>query len=413
MARYSFQAKNFQGKMVAGELEAGSEVDAKNKIRGQQLIPLRIVARGEGPATAATPIKGESFLTALLAQRVDTKSMQIFTRQLSVLVNAGIPVVDALRILGQGMQPGLLKDATLKTKSLIENGRKLGDAMGATPTVFDRFYVNMVRASEETGKLDVILNRMATYLDKTAKIKGQVKGALVYPAIIISVAVLVITLILIYVIPKFQELYGNSGKELPAITQMVVGLSNFVINKWYLVIGSLIFVPMFALAYYRTEEGKETCDRLFLQIPLFGALIQKSSIARLSRTLSTLLSSGVSLTASLEIAGRTAGNVTFEEIMERSKAAVTEGKPLANPLQKEKWIPDMVVQMIMVGEQTGATDQMLSKVADFYEDEVDNAVRAMTSVIEPLMMAVLGGIIAFLVVAMYLPVFDMASVVGG
>lgn len=410
MAKYAFQAKNFQGKVVTGEIEANSEDEVRAKIRNQQMIPLKVAERA---AAAATAPKSETFISALLAERVDSRQLQIFTRQFSVLINAGIPVVDALRILGQGLRPGILKDAALKTKTLIEGGRKLGDAMAASPTVFDRFYVNMVKASEETGKLDVILERMASYLDKAGKIKSQIKGALVYPAIIVVIAFLVVTMILVFVIPKFQELYSSTGKGLPAITQMVVHLSDLFIHKWYFILGSVILIPMVLIAYYRTDEGKNTLDRLFLDIPLFGALIQKGAIARISRTLSTLLSSGVSLTGSLEIAGRTSGNVVFEEIMMRCNAAVTEGKPFAYPLLREKRIPDMVVQMIMVGEQTGATDQMLAKVADFYEDEVDNAVKALTSVIEPLMMAVLGGIIAFLVVAMYLPVFDMASVVGG
>jgi type IV pilus assembly protein PilC len=261
--------------------------------------------------------------------------------------------------------------------------------------------------------LDGILQRLSIYMEKSEKLKKQIKGAMVYPIAIIGVAIIVVTGILVFIIPKFQELYSNGGKELPAITQVVVNMSTFCTQKWYILLAGIIGIPYMLIQYYQSDEGKDTFDRLFIQAPIFGDLVQKSAVAKMTRTLSTLLSSGVSVIEALDIASKTAGNAVIEEALARSKDSVISGKPLAAPLAKEKMIPEMVVQMISIGEQSGTMDQMLGKIADFYEDDVENAVKAFTSLIEPLLMVVLGGIIAFLVIAMYLPIFDMANVAGG
>lgn len=405
MARYQFQARNAAGKIQIGQIEAGSESEAVLKIKSQNMMPLKIIV-----AQQAT---GANAAASFFAPRVPSKDLQIFTRQFSTLINAGIPVVDSLRILSEGKRNILLKEAAAKVKSSIEGGRRLGDAMSMMPLVFDKFYVNMVRAGEEAGILDNILNRLAIYLEKSEKIKKQVTGAMVYPSAIILVAGLVITGILVFIIPKFQELYAASGKALPGITQMVVDLSHFLVTKWYIVIGGLVVTPYGLLTYYRTDEGKTVFDRIFIRAPVIGDLVQKSSIARMSRTLSTLLSSGVGVVEALDIAAKTAGNKVIEDALYRSKESVIAGKPLAAPLGREKNIPDMVVQMIAIGEESGQMDVMLGKIADFYEDDVENAVKAMTSLIEPLLMVFLGGAIALLVTAMYLPIFDLANVSGG
>lgn len=406
MARYQFQARNAVGKIQLGQVEAGSESEAVLKIKSQNLMPLKIIVAPQSGGAGAS-------VAGLFTPRVPSKDLQIFTRQFSTLINAGIPVVDSLRILSEGKRNLLLKEAAAKVKTSIEGGRRLGDAMSTMPLVFDKFYVNMVRAGEEAGILDNILNRLAIYLEKSEKIKKQVTGAMVYPSAIIIVAGLVITGILVFIIPKFQELYSASGKALPAITQMVVDLSHFLVTKWYIVIGGLFVTPYGLITYYRTDEGKTVFDRIFIRAPVIGDLVQKSSIARMSRTLSTLLSSGVGVVEALDIAAKTAGNKVIEDALFRSKESVIAGKPLAAPLGKEKNIPDMVVQMIAIGEESGQMDVMLGKIADFYEDDVENAVKAMTSLIEPLLMVFLGGSIAVLVTAMYLPIFDLANVTGG
>ncbi len=409
MARYLFQARNAAGKVQTGQLEAADEADLRQKLKSQNMVPLRIV-QAPAPKGSVAGAAGSLFGGP---KKANTKDLQIFTRQFSTLINAGIPVVDALKLLGDGKRDPTLKEAAQKVRTQIEAGKRLGDAMGTMPHIFDRFYVNMVRAGEEAGILDGILMRLSTYMEKAEKIKKQVVGALVYPAAIIVVAVIVIVGILIFVIPKFQEMFSSAGKELPAITQVVVNMSQFLIQKWYLVPVLAIGIPYATFTWYQTPEGRDTFDRIIIRIPLFGELIQKSAVAKLSRTLSTLLSSGVSVMEALDIAAKTAGNAVIEEALIRSKESVMSGRSLAQPLSKEPMIPDMVAQMIAIGEQSGTLDTMLGKIADFYEDDVENAVKALTSMIEPLLMIFLGGTIAVLVLAMYLPIFDMANVVGG
>jgi len=406
-----FQAKTVNGQVQMGQLEAADETDARNKLRGRSLTPLKLLVVG-GSRAAAGGASGGS-LGGIFEKRVPSKDMQIFTRQFSTLINAGIPVVDSLKMLGEGKRNELLKDAANQVRLSIESGKRLGDSMAALPKVFDRFYVNMVRAGEEAGILDGILLRLSTYMEKAEKIKKQVKGALFYPAAILIVAGIVIAGILIFVIPKFQEMYKGAGQELPAITQLVVHMSDFLIHKWYLAIGGAFAIPYFTMSWLKTPEGKDTFDRTMIKMPIFGELIQKAAVAKMTRTLSTLLSSGVGVVEALDIASKTAGNKVIEDALVRSKESVISGRPLAAPLMKEPLIPDMVTQMIAIGEQSGTLDTMLSKIADFYEDDVENAVKAMTSLIEPIMMVFLGGIIAVLVLAMYLPIFNMANVVTG
>ncbi|MFN7454220.1 MAG: type II secretion system F family protein [Pseudobdellovibrionaceae bacterium] len=406
MAKFMYQAKTAAGQVTVGQLEASDEAEVRVRLKAMNMQPLRLVKTSSGPSLSFN-------FESLGKKKVSGKELQIFTRQLATLINAGITIVDSLKMLSEGKRNPQLKEAAARVKSSIEQGKRLGDAMAANPEVFDRFFVNMVRAGEEAGILDGILNRLAVYMEKSEKIRKQVSGALVYPAAIIVVAAIVISGILIFVIPQFQDLYKGAGQELPAMTQMVVALSNFFRNQWYIVLALMIGIPYGFLAYYRSPEGKDTMDRIFIQLPVFGELIQKSAVAKMTRTLSTLLSSGVSVIEALDIASKTAGNKVIEDALLRSKESVTSGRPLAAPLAKEKMIPDMVTQMIAIGEQSGTLDVMLGKIADFYEDDVENAVKAMTSLIEPLMMIFLGGAIAFLVVAMYMPIFGMANLAGG
>jgi len=404
MAKFQYQAKNSSGQMVQGELEAANQQEAIIRLRAQQLLPVRVVQFG-----AARPAAGRS--AGLFAPRVKGKDLQIFTRQFATLINAGIPVVDSLKILSEGLRPGLLKTASAQVKTSIEGGRRLADSMAQVPNVFDRLYVNMIQAGEEAGILDGILQRLASYMEKSEKLKAQVKGALVYPMVIIVVALIVITGILVFIIPKFMEFFASSGKEPPMLTQLVVSLSNSMIHNWYVYIVAIVVLPFAFMQWLKTDGGRDSFDRFIMKAPVFGEVVQKSAIARLTRTLSTLLSSGVGLIEAIEIASKTAGNIVIEQSLLRCKESVTQGRTFAAPLSKEKAFPEMVVQMISIGEQSGTLDIMLGKIADFYEDEVETAVKAMTSLLEPLLMVVLGGIIAVLVVAMYLPIFNMADVV--
>ncbi|MEK2645016.1 type II secretion system F family protein [Bdellovibrio sp. BCCA] len=404
MAKFQYQAKNSGGQMVQGEIEAASQQEAIIRLRAQQLLPVRVVQFGAARASA-----GKN--ASIFAARVKGKDLQIFTRQFATLINAGIPVVDSLKILSEGLRPGLLKEASAQVKTSIEGGRRLADSMAQVPNVFDKLYVNMIQAGEEAGILDGILQRLASYMEKSEKLKAQVKGALVYPMVIIVVAMIVIAGILVFIIPKFMEFFASSGKEPPMLTQMVVNLSNSMIHRWYIYLVVLVVGPFAFMQWIKTDDGKNTFDRFLMKAPVFGEVIQKSAIARLTRTLSTLLGSGVGLIEAIEISAKTAGNIVIEQSLLRCKDSVTQGRTFAAPLGKEKAFPEMVVQMISIGEQSGTLDVMLGKIADFYEDEVETAVKAMTSLLEPLLMVVLGGIIAVLVIAMYLPIFNMADVV--
>ena len=407
MPRFLYQAKSANGQLMTGQLDATDEADARAKLRIKSLTPLRLVKSGGGASQALSGIE------ALMQKRVPPRDLQIFTRQFSTLINAGIPIVDSLKMLSEGKRNPMLKDVAVSVRESIESGKRLGDSMALHPLVFDRFFVNMIRAGEEAGILDGILGRLSTYLEKSEKIKKQISSAMVYPGVIIGVACLVVTGILVFIIPRFQDLYTSSGKQLPAITMVVVNLSHFFLHQWYIVLLIAIGTPILFLQWYRTDGGKVSMDRILISSPVFGELVQKAAVARMTRTLATLLGSGVSVVEALDIAARTAGNAVVEEALVRSKEAVISGRPLAAPLQREKMIPDMVTQMIAIGENSGTLDIMLGKIADFYEDDVENAVKGMTSIIEPILMVVLGGIIAVLVVAMYLPIFDMASLSGG
>ncbi len=406
MGKFAFQVKNNRGQLSQGEMEAGSESEVRLKLKSQNLEVVRLVARVQ--STPTKKVSGGGFHFG----GVKGKDLQIFTRQFATLINAGIPVVDSLKILSEGLRPGLLKEAASEVKHSLEQGRRLGDAMAQKPRCFDRLYVNMIRAGEEAGILDTILNRLAVYIEKSEKIKSQVKGAMVYPAVIMLVAVVVITGILVFIIPKFTTFYASSGSEPPALTMMVVRLSDFLVQQWYYPLAGLFVLPYLFFQWVKTPGGKETFDGIVFRMPIFGEVAQKSSIARLSRTLSTLLSSGVGILEAIEIAARTAGSSVIEKALSRCQEQVRLGKTFASQLMKDKIFPDMVNQMIAIGEQSGTMDVMLGKIADFYEDEVETAVKALTSVLEPLMMVILGSIIAVLVLAMYLPVFNMGDVVG-
>lgn len=409
MATYIYQARAISGKIMTGRLDAKDEPDAKIKLRSRQLIPLKLTLVQGG-----TPKRGEleEALFKFMAPRITTKELKLFTRQFSTLINSGINIADCLRILSEGQISSLLKEALLQIRSSIEMGRRLSESMAQHDRVFDSLYINMIRAGEEAGIIDTILMRLSTYIEKNERIKQQVKSALVMPGVIVFVAILVISGILLFIIPKFKEIFEGSGKSLPALTELVLTFSDAFRSKWY------IFVLFFggagtSLAYYvSTEQGKKDLDVFLIRAPVIGDVVQKSAVARMSRTLSTLLGSGIGLLEAIDIAAKTSGNYVIEKALTECKDAVTSGKPFHVPLARQKDLPMLVGQMVSIGEQSGSLDAMLGKVADFYEEEVENAVRAATQLIEPVLMVGLGLSIAVIMVAMYLPVFTMGDTIG-
>ncbi|MCB0407477.1 MAG: type II secretion system F family protein [Bdellovibrionales bacterium] len=406
MPTFQFQAKAMNGKTVSGELDAATDVEARVKLRSQKLIPIKLKVKG---GAGVDEKRGFSFGGG---ESVKAHDLQVFTRQFAVLVNAGVPVVQSLQSMSEGGRSPALTRAIRVVLGEVEKGKRLAEALAMKPNVFDEMYRNLIRAGEEGGVLDEVLDRLADYIEKAAALKSKVTGALWYPAIIILVAFGVIAGIMIFVIPQFVEMFESMGQELPGLTLMVIGASKFFVAYWYAIIAVLIAIPMSVKQYYKTKDGRRFIDEIMLMLPVLGDLVQKGGIAKIARTLSTLLGAGVRIMDSIDIAATTAGNVVLETDLLKAKDAIAKGKNLAEPLSQSKHFPKMVCQMIKVGEDTGNLDAMLSKIADFYESEVEATAEAMTSLIEPLLMVFLGGIIAVIVVAMYLPIFKLASAVG-
>lgn len=403
MGAFLFQAKTPEGKMVKGEVSAASEAEARVKLRAQRLQPVQLMMKGAVTTKAVSKTYG----------RVDAKELQVFTRQFAVLIASGVPVVQSLEAMVGGGRSANLNNTLRAIIAEVAQGKRLAETMKKHPQIFDQMYTNLVHAGEESGKLEAVLDRLAGYIEKSVKLKGKLKGAMFYPIAVLAVSFLVISGILWFVIPKFVEIFESSGMALPWLTQKVVDASENFKSYWYLYIGTVIAIPFGLKQYYATADGKRTLDTFFLRIPLFGDLIIKGSVARFSRTMATMLSAGVKIIEAIDIAAGTAGNYVIEQTLLASRESINKGKTFSEPIRKSKILPEMVGQMISVGEQTGSLDAMLDKVANFYEEEVEQATDALTSVIEPIMMVFLGGIVAVLVIAMYLPIFGMAGAATG
>ncbi len=406
MPVFVWEGTNSAGRKVAGEMDARDVQSVFNSLRNQRINPVakRIREKGKG---FEMELKIPGF-----GDKVRGRDVVLFTRQFATMIDAGLPIVQGLEILAKQGDNKAFKKCLLLVKESVESGGTLADGMAKSPKAFDDLYRNMIAAGEAGGILDIILERLAVHSEKTMKLQREIKTAMIYPAVVISAAILVTLVLLIFVIPTFAEMFADFGSALPLPTQIVINMSNFLLANWYIIFGSIAGFAFWFRRFYATPRGKEIVHPIALKLPIFGDIIRKVAVARFTRTLGTMVSSGVPILEALNICARTAGNKVVEKDVLRARVAISEGKSMMEPLSESVVFPPMVVQMIGVGEQTGALDAMLQKIADFYEDEVDTAVGAMKQLIEPIMILVLGVIIGTLVVAMYLPIFKMGSVVN-
>ncbi|HEX9724703.1 MAG TPA: type II secretion system F family protein [Vicinamibacteria bacterium] len=397
MPSYVFKGKTRSGAATSGERSADSKDAVIAMLRREQILVTSVKEKGK---EIALPRFGSG---------ITPKAVAIFTRQFSVMIDAGLPLVQCLEILGTQQDNPNFQKVLLQVRQDVEGGSSLADAMKKHPKVFDDLFTNMIAAGEAGGILDTILKRLAQYIEKSVKLKSQVKSALVYPAAVISIAALVVGVILWKVIPTFASLFAGLGAQLPLPTRIVIGLSNWLVRLMLpLVIGGVIGA-YFLKRYYETYKGRRVIDRIMLKLPIIGMILRKIAVARFCRTLSTLISSGVPILDGLEITARTSGNAIVEDAIMETRKSVEGGQSIAAPLKQTDVFPPMVVQMISVGEQTGALDTMLSKIADFYEDEVDTAVANLMVLMEPVLILFLGTVVGGIVISMYLPIFSLIN----
>jgi type IV pilus assembly protein PilC len=396
MATFTYTARAFNGDLRTATIDASSRDDVIAQLRKQRLSVVKI------DQDASKKIGRGS---------IKTRDVVIFTRQFSTMINSGLPLVQALTILAEQTDNKALAEVTKKVVFDVESGNTVADALSKHPRAFTNLYVNMVAAGEAGGILDTILMRLATFLEKNDALVRKVKGAMIYPAVIMSVAAIAVVTLLIFVIPVFETMFSSVNMALPLPTRIVIGASRFLKGYWWAV-GAVVMTGAFMFKkYYATPNGKLVIDRLLLKMPVLGDVLRKSAVSRFTRTLGTLISSGVSILEGLEITAKTAGNRVIQDAIMQSRSSIAGGDTIAQPLQKSKVFPPMVISMIAVGEQTGGLDEMLSKIADFYDEEVDAAVSNLLSLLEPIMIVFLGVIVGGMVVAMYLPIFDMINAV--
>jgi type IV pilus assembly protein PilC len=402
MPIFNYVGKSKRGRVLKGELEAADERIARIQLRRKNI-----------EVTKLKPKPKDIFESISFMQpKVTKKDLVIFTRQFSTMIDAGLPLVQGLNILSEQMENKTFKGMLKQITKDVEGGSTLADALNKHPKVFDALFVNLVAAGEVGGILDTILQRLAAYIESAEKLKSKVKGAMVYPVAVLIIGVLVLIVIMVFVIPVFQEMFSSLGKGLPALTQLVINMSNFTKGNIHFLIGGLIAIIWAFRRYRSTSSGKRVIDIIMLKLPIFGELIRKVAVARFTRTLGTMISSGVPILDALEITAKTSGNAVIEEVIFDARTSIAEGQTIADPLSESDIFPGMVTQMISVGESTGALDSMLEKIANFYDDEVDASVSALTALMEPLMMMFLAGALGPIVIAMYLPIFQMASAMG-
>jgi type IV pilus assembly protein PilC len=396
MPVYTYSARAVNGELKSGTIDATSREEAVAQLRKQRLNVVKI---DEAPKKK----KGG---------KVPMRDIVIFTRQFSTMINAGLPLVQALDILATQSDNQSLKDTTKQVVFDVESGNTVADALRKHPNAFSELYVNMVAAGEAGGILDTILMRLAVFMEKNDALVRKVKGAMIYPGVIMSVAVIAITTLLVFVIPVFENMFASVNMALPLPTRIVIGLSRFLKGYWWAVGAGMFGLVTMGRKYYATSNGKLAIDKLLLKAPVLGDVLRKSAVSRFTRTLGTLISSGVSILDGLEITAKTAGNRVIQDAIMESRASIAGGETISAPLKKSAVFPPMVISMIAVGEQTGGLDEMLTKIADFYDEEVDAAVSGLLALMEPMMIVFLGVVVGGMVVSMYLPIFDMVNAAG-
>jgi len=397
MPTYTYTARAVNGELKTATIDAPSREEVVAQLRRQRMSVVKVDEESKKAKTPRGSIK--------------MRDIVIFTRQFSTMINAGLPLVQALDILAKQTENKTLSEVTRAVVFDVESGHTVADALAKHPNAFSDLYVNMVAAGEAGGILDTILMRLATFMEKNDALVRKVKGAMIYPGVIMSVAVIAICVLLIFVIPVFETMFGSVGLALPLPTRVVIGLSRFLKGYWWLIGGGIAGSFVMVKRYYATPGGKLLIDKAMLKVPVLGDVLRKSAVSRFTRTLGTLISSGVSILDGLEITAKTAGNRVIQDAIMASRASIAGGDTIAAPLQKSAVFPPMVISMIAVGEQTGGLDEMLSKIADFYDEEVDAAVSGLLSLLEPVMIVFLGVVVGGMVVAMYLPIFDMINAV--
>jgi type IV pilus assembly protein PilC len=398
MQEWVWEAKARTGEVRKGVMEADSQAAVENRLKQQNLTPSKVKKKPKD-------------ISFSFGSPVSSQELVIFIRQFATMIDAGLPLVQCLDILSQQGENKAFNRILKDIKGNVEQGATFSDSLAKHPKIFDELFVQLVRAGEIGGILDTILGRLATYIEKRVKLARQVRGAMVYPLAVGGIAILVVAILLTWVIPAFQAMFTDFGGEdsLPAPTQLVISISEGFLEYWYIFVGSFLAVVIGVPWTYRQPKGREFWDRALLQLPIIGPVMRKVAVARFTRTLGTLLASGVAILDALDIVGKASGNVVIEKGIKMVAEKIREGRSMAEPLMETKVFPSMVVQMIGVGEQTGALDSMLNKIADFYEEEVDVAVAGLTSLMEPIMMVVIGGIVGFMLIAMYMPIFDIAG----
>jgi type IV pilus assembly protein PilC len=402
---YVWKGRTIAGEIQTGEFESNSQDEVLSALRKKRII---ITSVREKP-------KGFKMNLPGTGPGVTTRDLAIFTRQFATMINAGLPLVQCLDILSKQTENVAFRQIIAGVTREVEAGNTLAESLSKKENqrVFDELFVNMVEAGEAGGILDDILMRLATFIEKAEALKRKVQGAMVYPGVVMTVAVLATSFMLIFIIPTFARMFSGFGAELPLPTKIVMGLSSFLRSYWWVLILSLIGTAVGLQRYYRTEQGHMNIDRFLLKVPVLGDVLRKGAVARFTRTLGTLISSGVPILTGLEITARTSGNRVIQAAIMAARASIREGETISAPLRESNVFPPMVVQMISVGEETGALDDMLTRIADFYDSEVDTAVDALTSLIEPIMIVFMGGVVGGMVVAMYLPMFKLINVVAG
>ena len=399
---YLWKGKSPKGETIAGEYEAEDRRQVSDYLRKRRVTITSIKKKPQ-----------EVSLSFLQRKSIGVKDLSVFTRQFATMVNAGLPLVQCLDVLARQQDKPFFKGVIAQVMTDVEGGSTLAEGLAKHPKVFSDLFVNMIAAGEAGGILDLILTRLAVFLEKADALQRKVKGAMMYPAIVLTVAVVACVFMLMGVIPVFAKMFEDFGGELPMPTRIVMGMSNFLSAYWWaLIAGIAAFVALFK-KYRDTEGGRMRTDRLSLRIPVLGSVLRKSAVSRFTRTLGTLIGSGVPILQGLDITSKTAGNKVLQEAIGKTAESISQGDTIAEPLAASGVFPPMVVQMISIGEQTGALDEMLAKIADFYDDEVDTAVEALTAAIEPLMIVLMGTMVGGMLVAMYLPMFKMGNLVGG